>query len=148
MREHEAHTESAMRALGARLGPLLRPGDVVTLEGGLGAGKTTLARGIAGALGVLGPVQSPTYVGVQHYATDLPLWHADLYRMDGPHEVEQLGLWDWMGREGVVVIEWPERMGAELPDERLEVRISEQGNVRVIRAVGHGPRGMALEMEW
>lgn len=148
MREHPAPDPKAMQVLGLRLGALLQPGDVVTLAGHLGAGKTTLARGIAEALGVEGPVQSPTYIGVQHYSTPVPLWHADLYRLDGPHDVEQLGIWDWIGRDGVVLIEWPERMGAELPAERLEVTIKDHGEGRIVHTTGHGTRGTFLEEAW
>lgn len=101
-------------ALGASLAPLLRPGDVVTLSGGLGAGKTSLARGVLAALGLAEEAPSPTFAIVQPYAppeVTLPLLHVDLYRLDDPGEVEELGL-DEARLDSALLIEWPERAGA------------------------------------
>jgi tRNA threonylcarbamoyl adenosine modification protein YjeE len=149
MREFQADDATMMEALGHRLGLLLQDGDVVCLTGGLGAGKTTLARGVARSLGVVGHVVSPTFVGVQHYSeARVPLWHADLYRMEEEAEVEQLGLQDWMGKEGVVLIEWPERLGSDLPRENLAVEIAEAPRGRRLRVTGHGARGCELERAW
>lgn len=100
-------------ALGARLAPLLRAGDVVTLSGGLGAGKTSLARGVLAALGLAEEAPSPTFAIVQPYAppeVSLPLLHIDLYRLDHPAEVEELGL-DEARLDSALLIEWPERAG-------------------------------------
>ncbi|MGN3973447.1 tRNA (adenosine(37)-N6)-threonylcarbamoyltransferase complex ATPase subunit type 1 TsaE [Tsuneonella sp. SYSU-LHT278] len=101
----------AMAAFGARIACRLRPGDVVALSGGLGAGKTTLARAIIEALGHLGEVPSPTFTIVETYeALDPPLVHADFYRLEHPGEAEQIGLDDY--REGAVLLaEWPEHAG-------------------------------------
>lgn len=103
----------AMEAYGRRIAGRLRPGDVVALSGGLGVGKTTLARAIVGALGYAGEVPSPTFTLVEVYrppAVRLPLVHADFYRLEHPREVEELGLDDY--REGAVLIaEWPENAG-------------------------------------
>jgi len=149
MGELLAEDAATMEALGNRLGILLQHGDVVCLAGGLGAGKTTLARGVARALGVTGHVVSPTFIGVQHYdETRVPLWHADLYRMEGDAQVEQLGLQDWMGKEGVVLIEWPERLGQDQPRECLSVEILEVGKGRRLRVTGHGVRGIELKEAW
>src|SRR5690606_5577792 len=102
-----------MTAFGARIAARLQPGDVVALSGGLGAGKTTLARAVITALGYDGEVPSPTFTIVETYsppAVRLPLVHADFYRLDRPAEADELGLDDY--REGAALIaEWPERVG-------------------------------------
>jgi tRNA threonylcarbamoyladenosine biosynthesis protein TsaE len=104
---------AAMDALGARIAARVRPEDVVALSGGLGAGKTTLARAIVAALGYEGEVPSPTFTLIQTYdppAVRLPLVHADFYRLESPAEADQLGLDDY--REGAALIaEWPEKAG-------------------------------------
>ena len=103
----------AMAALGARIADGLRPGDVVALTGGLGAGKTTLARAIIAALGHEGDVPSPTFTIIETYdppAMRLPLVHADFYRLEDPSEVEELGLEDY--RYGAALLaEWPDHAG-------------------------------------
>lgn len=104
---------AAMEQLGARLAEALRPGDVIALSGGLGAGKTTLARAIIAALGHQGEVPSPSFAIIETYdppALRLPLVHADFYRLKHPEEVEELGLDDY--RHGAALIaEWPEMAG-------------------------------------
>ncbi|WP_260484026.1 tRNA (adenosine(37)-N6)-threonylcarbamoyltransferase complex ATPase subunit type 1 TsaE [Sphingomicrobium flavum] len=103
---HLADEEETL-ALGARLAGKLRAGDVVTLSGGLGAGKTTLVRGLLHALGHEGEVPSPSFAIVQPYDhLDPPVLHVDLYRLDDPEEVEELGLDDMA--DGVLLVEWPE----------------------------------------
>ena len=101
----------AMEALGMRIAARLRPGDVVALSGSLGAGKTTLARGILAALGHDGEVPSPTFTILETYETlRVPMVHADFYRLDRPAEADELGLDDY--REGAAMIaEWPEHVG-------------------------------------
>lgn len=104
---------AATEALGATLAPLLRAGDVVTLSGGLGAGKTSFARGVLAALGLEGEAPSPTFAIVQPYAPPevrLPLLHVDLYRIASPDELEELGL-DDARLDGALLIEWAERAG-------------------------------------
>ena len=103
--------EKAMLAFGRKLAAALRPGDVVTLSGPLSTGKTTLVRGLLFALGHRGEVPSPSFAIVQPYE-DLtpPVWHADLYRIDDPSDLEELGL-DDVGGEGVMLVEWPEHAG-------------------------------------
>jgi tRNA threonylcarbamoyladenosine biosynthesis protein TsaE len=101
---------AAMRALGARIAPRLRAGDVVALSGPLGSGKTTLARAIIAALGHKGEVPSPTFTIVEAYDLDPPLVHADFYRLEHSREADELGLDDY--REGAALIaEWPEKAG-------------------------------------
>jgi tRNA threonylcarbamoyladenosine biosynthesis protein TsaE len=102
--------ESATKAAGAKLAGLLRAGDVVTMTGDLGAGKTTFVRGVLGALGHQGEVPSPTFAIVQPYEDlEPPVWHADLYRVDDPAELAELGL-DSLA-DAVLLVEWPERAG-------------------------------------
>ena len=102
---------AAMDAFGARIAARLRAGDVVALSGGLGAGKTTLARAIIAALGHEGEVPSPTFTIVETYeALDPPLVHADFYRLERPEEAAEIGLDDY--RDGAALIaEWPEKAG-------------------------------------
>jgi tRNA threonylcarbamoyladenosine biosynthesis protein TsaE len=105
--------EAATAAVGAALAPLLRAGDVVTLTGDLGAGKTALVRGILAALGLADEAPSPSYALVIPYAPPqvaVPVTHADLYRLERPDEVEELGLEDALS-DGVLLVEWPERAG-------------------------------------
>jgi tRNA threonylcarbamoyladenosine biosynthesis protein TsaE len=101
-------------ALGKQIAPLLRPGDVIALFGDLGAGKTTMTRGILHGLGFRGDVASPTFPIVQTYdALAVPLWHVDLYRIEDPAEFDELGL-DEALLDCALVVEWPERMGGAL----------------------------------
>lgn len=103
--------KAATRAAGAALAPLLRAGDVILLDGPLGAGKTTLVRGLLETLGHRGEVPSPSFAIVQPYE-DLspPLWHVDLYRIAHPSELLELGL-DTMLGDGVLLVEWPGHAG-------------------------------------
>lgn len=138
MRQFSLPSEQETQALGAALATLLRPGDVVALHGDLGAGKTTLARGLVHAL-MNRPeeVPSPTYTLVQVYeGPDFPLWHFDLYRLDQPEDVEELG-WDETVA-GAALIEWPERAGGLLPKNRLDVYLEISGEGRRARLE---PRG-------
>ncbi|TPG14613.1 tRNA (adenosine(37)-N6)-threonylcarbamoyltransferase complex ATPase subunit type 1 TsaE [Sphingomonas oligophenolica] len=102
---------AATEAVGASLAPLLRAGDVVTLQGELGAGKTSLARGCLAALGLAGEAPSPSFAIVQPYAppeVSLPVLHVDLYRINDPREIEELGLDDALA-DSALLVEWPER---------------------------------------
>jgi tRNA threonylcarbamoyladenosine biosynthesis protein TsaE len=107
----------ATRALAASLAGQLQPGDVVLLNGDLGAGKTTFVQGLAQALGVEGPVQSPTFTIAAQYPTQLgTLNHLDLYRLVDPAELEDVGYEAFIDPvDGITVIEWPERAGDWLP---------------------------------
>lgn len=121
---------AATEAFGRNLASRLRPGDVVALFGTLGAGKTTLSRGVLRGLGHRGDVASPTFPIVQAYAppdTRLPLWHVDLYRIEHPSELEELGLDEARG-EAVLLIEWPERLPALWPEAlRLAIEVEPDG---------------------
>ena len=138
MIEFDLADEAATQALGAALAKLLRAGDFVALYGGLGAGKTTLSRGIMRTL--LGPeveVPSPTYTLVQTYeAAEFTLWHFDLYRIESVDALVELG-WQETA-DGVALVEWPERAGAALPAWRLDVRLGEDGTGRKAGLEPHG----------
>jgi len=114
-------------ALGKRIAAVLTAGDVVTLEGDLGAGKTTLARAILRGLGVEETVPSPTFTLVQEYETARgAIFHYDLYRIENTSELDELALDDAMA-EGIVLIEWPERL-AETPNDALRACLDVRGN--------------------
>jgi tRNA threonylcarbamoyladenosine biosynthesis protein TsaE len=124
-------------AFGARLAAKLTEGDVVFLKGGLGAGKTTLARGMISAwMGTDEEAPSPTYTLVQTYSGPRgELWHTDLYRLDDPNETLELGLEE---SSALLLIEWPERLGAYAPRDRIEIHLQERGEARLIEIIGVG----------
>jgi tRNA threonylcarbamoyladenosine biosynthesis protein TsaE len=113
--------EATTRAVGAALAGVLDPGDVVGLNGDLGAGKTRLVQGAADALGAEGPVLSPTFMLVREYDGDPPVHHVDAYRLSGPLELEDLGLEDVLSPDAVVFVEWADRVVAALPESWLEL---------------------------
>lgn len=130
----------ATEALGREIARLLERGDVVALEGDLGAGKTTLSRAVIQALGHEGDVPSPTFTLVQFYPlAPVALWHFDLYRLSDASELVELGF-DEAHAEGICLIEWPAVADAVLPTERLEVRLADAcgGRAREARLVGRG----------
>ena len=129
---------AATEAAGARLGHVLRAGDVVLLSGGLGAGKTSFARGVLAALGLAEEAPSPTFAIVQPYAPPevrLPVLHVDLYRLDDAAEVEELGL-DEARYDSALLIEWPERAGAGRWPDALAL---------TFQAMPDGARGLTWE---
>lgn len=108
----------ATEVFGTRLAAVARPGDIITLSGPLGAGKTSLARGLLAALGLAGEAPSPTFAIVQPYAppeTRLPVMHVDLYRIEHPDEIDELGI-DEAQAETVLLVEWPERAPGRWPE--------------------------------
>lgn len=125
---------AATEALGASLAALLAPGDVVTLSGPLGAGKTSIARGLLAALGLVGEAPSPSFAIVQPYdppEVRLPVLHVDLYRIDDPAEIDELGLDEARG-DAALVVEWPERARGRWPDAlALSLAIAPDGARRL-----------------
>jgi len=110
---------SATQQLARWLAPLLRRGDVVGLQGPLGAGKTAFARYLLQALGIIEVVPSPTFTLLQTYqASQFPVYHFDLYRLEDASELEELG-WDDALGDGFTLVEWPEQAAGHLPDDRL-----------------------------
>jgi tRNA threonylcarbamoyladenosine biosynthesis protein TsaE len=123
-------SEDATIALGERLAQALPRKRVVLLIGDLGAGKTTLAKGIVHGLGAAEPddVSSPTFTLIHEYGSDGRVYHIDLYRLDEAREVATLGLEELFDREAIVLIEWGERFAEILPQERTEIRIGTVAN--------------------
>ncbi len=126
----------AMWAFGSRLGDVLQAGDVLLLEGDLGAGKTTLMQGVARGLGISESVESPTFMLINEYFSGrVPFYHLDLYRLEDPREVEELyleGFWEGSERDlGVMAIEWCDRL-PYLPERCLRVSIAFAGEGRVV----------------
>lgn len=121
-------------ALGEKLGRLLGPGDVIALFGDLGAGKTTLTKGIARGLGLSADVHSPTFTLIHEHPGKVPLYHVDLYRLSHEEEVESLGIEEYIYGDGVTIIEWADRMTSLLPPDRLDIELRMQGDTE--RAIG------------
>ncbi|MCG6900080.1 MAG: tRNA (adenosine(37)-N6)-threonylcarbamoyltransferase complex ATPase subunit type 1 TsaE [Gammaproteobacteria bacterium] len=134
----------ATEQLGARLAESVRPA-VIYLRGDLGAGKTTLVRGLIHALGYTGRVRSPTYTLVEPYACEpCPVFHLDLYRLADPEELEWLGLRDMLGEPALLIVEWPERGSGVLPPADLTVYMEYSGNARLARLVPATEAGKLL----
>lgn len=121
-------TDQATADFACRLAPLLRRGDILLLQGPLGAGKTTLARGLIQAVCGMVEVPSPTFNLVLTYDTPVgPLWHVDLYRIEHPRELDELGLYEHFP-EGLTLIEWPERMEPHVPAGALRLCLEISGD--------------------
>lgn len=127
--------EADMQAFGARLSSLLLEGDVLSFQGDLGAGKTTMIRGMIRKLTSHDEeVPSPTYTIVQTYETpDAMIWHFDLYRLEAPEEVIELGFEDALN--DICLIEWPDKAGSFLPEDRLNLRIEHEGEGRKVSLI-------------
>lgn len=131
--------------LGKAIGRLLGPGQVVALMGDLGAGKTTLTKGLSSGLGVEDPstVMSPSFVLIREYEGRLPVYHFDLYRLDNLDQVEGLGYEEYFYGQGLTIIEWADKIKDLLPEEYLSIELStadeEKGiNTRNIKIISHG----------
>ena len=137
----ETHTPDETRQAAAALAALLAPGDVVNLTGELGAGKTAFVQGAARALGVEGPVVSPTFVLVREYRGQMPIYHVDVYRLERLQEVHDLGFEDLLDPAGVVFVEWGDAVEAMLPDSHLRVELvtGEDTDTRGLRVSARGP---------
>lgn len=130
-------------ALAAKIADLVEPGDFIALKGDLGAGKTRFAQGVAAGIGVSkgSPVTSPTYTLMNIHAGRIPLYHFDLYRLSCEAEVVDLGFAEYFNGNGVCLVEWPEKLSAELPGERLEICFSYiDDSVRKIELIPFGAR--------
>ena len=140
-------------AVGERLGRLLEEGDVLVLTGDLGAGKTQLTKGIARGLGVEDDVSSPTFtIEMVYEGEELTLYHFDLYRLDDPDQLDDTGLFDVLGEEGVCVIEWGEQFSDQIGDDRLDIILTRRDDeaavgqepARTISFVAHGGRAQQI----
>ena len=141
--EFITHSPGETRRLGESLGGLLTAGDVITLGGELGAGKTVLAQGLGQGLGIMDPVSSPTFALVQEYVGQVPVWHLDVYRLRSLDELIDLSWQDLLAGGGVVIVEWPERIETALPSERLDVRLEYVDEVS--RRITLLPRGERMD---
>ncbi len=121
--DYLTHNEIETEALGETLARRLGPGDVVAYRGDLGAGKTAFTRGLARGLGCTGRVTSPTFTVVNEYEGRLPLFHFDLYRLEGEDALYDIGWEDYLDRGGVCAVEWSERAETALPRETVWVSI-------------------------
>jgi tRNA threonylcarbamoyladenosine biosynthesis protein TsaE len=131
-------------AAGERLAPGLRGGMIVTLSGELGAGKTTLVRGMLRGLGWTGAVKSPTYALVEHYAfSSLYFYHFDFYRFNNHAEWDTSGFAEYFHPAAICVIEWPERVAAQLPVVDLALWLEPSGPGRTLRFMARTPAGSA-----
>lgn len=119
--EYKSSSAEATLVFAERLGGMLISGDVLTLEGDLGAGKTTFTKGIAKGLGIKRMVNSPTFTIIKEYHGRLPLYHMDVYRVTD--QAEDLGFNEYFEGEGVTVVEWAHLIGDQLPADRLEIQL-------------------------
>jgi tRNA threonylcarbamoyladenosine biosynthesis protein TsaE len=126
----ETSSAAETETLGARIAERLGPGDVVLLSGELGSGKTTLVRGACRALGVTGPVTSPTFTIGQRYEGRLPVSHLDLYRLQTLEGEDPALLDDYLGPDGIAFVEWPDAGAGQLGRPALAVRLSHRGEER------------------
>ncbi|MFD2706945.1 tRNA (adenosine(37)-N6)-threonylcarbamoyltransferase complex ATPase subunit type 1 TsaE [Salibacterium lacus] len=128
-----SHSPSETIQLGEKLGSVVQSGDVITLDGDLGAGKTHFTKGLAEALQVKEIVNSPTFTIIKEYSGTLPLYHMDLYRLDG-EEADEIGLEEYLEGDGVCVVEWAGKIEDLLPENRLHIIMERCGeDERIIR---------------
>ncbi len=140
----------ATKQLAGTLAPLLRAGDVILLSGDLGAGKTQFVQGVAAQLGVAGAVTSPTFnIMVSYEQAALPLYHFDLYRLERPEELEDIGYFETLDGPGASFVEWGDKFPEEMPYEYLDVHITvnEDGS-RQFRMHAYGDRPRRLLFLW
>lgn len=143
--ELTTHSPEETQEVGRRLGAALAGGEVLLLVGALGTGKTTLAQGIAQGLGIREYTKSPTFVLVNEYQGRLPLYHVDLYRIEGDLEAWELGLDEYLEGPGVCVVEWADRALRVFPSDHLLVTLKRRSDTeRLLRLKAQGPRAWAL----
>lgn len=140
----------ATKQLAATLAPLLRAGDVILLSGDLGAGKTQFVQGVAAKLGVTGAVTSPTFnIMMAYEKASLPLYHFDLYRLESPDELEDIGYFEILDGPGASFVEWGDKFPDELPYEYLEIDITvNEDETRTFRMHAYGDRPRRLLFLW
>ena len=112
--------------LGKKIGRLLKKGDIIAMQGTLAAGKTTITKGIAQALGITETITSPTFCLISEYQGNMPLYHMDVYRLEGTEDFINLGTDDMLYGDGVSIIEWSEKIMDELPSSTIILKITPQ----------------------
>ncbi len=138
--EYLSHSPEETEHIGEMLGRQLHGGTVLALRGGLGMGKTAFTRGLARGLGCTGRVTSPTFTIVNEYDGATPLFHFDMYRLDGEDDLFDIGWDDYLTRDGVCAVEWSERIANALPPDTLTVSIARgEGDTDRIITVTGGP---------
>lgn len=144
------NTEEDMRQLAATLAPRLREGDVIILEGDLGAGKTHFVQGVAAALGITEDVVSPTFnILLVYKSGSLPLYHFDLYRLEDRDELEDIGFYDVLDSDGATFIEWGDKFPGILPYGYLEIEFrTNDDESRTVIAHSYGERARQLLFLW
>lgn len=145
----ETHSAEETRRWGERLGRLLAPGDCLALVGDLGAGKTSLAQGILSGLGVERPAKSPTFAIAHRYeGRGVPVYHLDVYRLDDPAALDDIGFDEMVAGDAVVLVEWADKTGRRLPDDHLRLELAAvldgAGERRRICWTALGPRSAQL----
>jgi len=126
---YETFSAAETHALGKKIGETARPGDVYTLVGDLGVGKTVFTQGLALGLGIDEPVCSPTFTIIQEYDTGrIPLYHFDVYRISGPWDMDELGYEEYFYGDGVCLIEWGRLIEELLPDDTIYVTIEKDNS--------------------
>ncbi|UOE94374.1 tRNA (adenosine(37)-N6)-threonylcarbamoyltransferase complex ATPase subunit type 1 TsaE [Alkalihalobacillus sp. LMS39] len=145
---YKSQSPEETMAVGQALARYLRPGDVITLEGDLGAGKTHFTKGVAKGLGITRVVNSPTFTIIKEYKGTFPLYHMDAYRLES--EDEDLGFEEYFTGEGISVVEWPSKIDAMLPDEKLVIvmKLGEEVDTRLIHFTPVGDRYISLCKEF
>ena len=133
----ESHSTEATEQIGAELALFLSPGDVITLDGDLGAGKTAFTRGLARGLGLSSPIASPTFTIVSEHPAEgeerLSLYHFDVYRLSDADDFLDSGLDEYLYRDGVSVLEWGEIVADALPPDVIRITLTGTGDIRTIR---------------
>ncbi len=119
----ETKSAEETQLLGQKIGSLLTGGEIIAMQGTLAAGKTTMTKGIALALGVTDTITSPTFCLVCEYSGRLPLYHLDVYRLSGAEDFFDLGAQEFMYSNGVTIIEWSEKIMSELPESTIIIKI-------------------------
>ncbi len=130
---YKSNNAEETESFGIRLGNSLKKGDVISLRGSLGAGKTVMAKGIAKALEINEAIVSPTFTLVQEYEGDMKMYHLDLYRLSGEDEFESMGGEEFLYPDGVTLVEWSEKIESMLPEDTIYINITiEEDETRTI----------------
>ena len=142
VREYICPSPAATREVARRLAGRLKAGDVVLLQGNLGAGKTEFVKGLAEGFRVSEGVTSPTFTLLNIYQGTVPVYHFDLYRLEQPEELDNIGFSEFIGGDGVAVIEWPDLFPSEMPDEYVKAELTPGANPteRLLRIETQGLR--------